>query len=718
MKLNFDKIDIKTSDNFKSQNFDIGDKRVIFDILRGKMYANPTYSICQEVMSNSRDANREIGREDTPITIKIPNSLDESLQFKDNGPGISPDRMANVFLKYGNSTKRSDNFLTGGFGLGAKTPFAYTDTFTIITVTEDDDGKKRERSYIAYIDDSRLGAISEVDTHEVDESTSTGTTISIQIAKKDFKTFIEAIKNIGSYWKVRPNIEGGTINWHEHEYAVEGSGWGIPNRYSYSRYHRYNYNIDPVVLIDEIPYTIRKGVIYPQYDTSIEYRLLNSGIHMHFEVGEVDVTAPRDDLDYSDKTIEAIRNRLKVIKNEIKSLLEAKIANKKNIWDASIAWHDIAGGHKSFVSEPEWNGLKLLPASIGFGYNHDVHGANVRVFQYDSVNKKVSSAPVRGYKQKPRAKIYVDDEHLLVENDEDKLSKLKLQTLFERNPDKKYIGVVQFLTKEGRKYFNDSCHWDKLEKEFLSKIPKAKNPRKRTSRKGKTYSVNAVKELKSRQGAGKLVWEWHKSQLMPDDKNGGAYVLIKNNKPLMENENGDLKPISRPDLGELAGATGIKIYGILWKYRKKMSKAWKPLKKAVGDSIEAKWNDEDIQELLRWGSRCHTNSRYDKGTPEIRKIISKELPLYGLLIKKLVQVDNGQGKLLSLQILVRKVHRFFKQGEFDHILYPEMPKKTFSKIEKHLNRKYPLLYPCLRYMNSKNLNASFKRDIANYIRSK
>ncbi len=183
MKLDFAPPEIERSSKFKEANFDIGNKRVVFNILRHKMYSRPIYVICQEIMSNSRDANREIGRGEIPIEVALPNNLSDQIQFKDNGPGITPDRMQNVYLQYGNSTKRDDNTQTGGFGLGAKTPFAYTDSFNIVTTTNDTDGKRRKRTYIAYIDETELGAVSLVTEQESEEET--GTIISLAVQKED-----------------------------------------------------------------------------------------------------------------------------------------------------------------------------------------------------------------------------------------------------------------------------------------------------------------------------------------------------------------------------------------------------------------------------------------------------------------------------------------------------------------------------------------------------
>jgi len=128
MKIEIQSGNVVTSENFKEFTFGIRstDMGIILEILRSKMYKNPIAAICREIASNARDANKEIGNKN-PISINIDEGnifehiCESSISFNDNGPGISPERMADVFVNYGASTKREDNRQLGGFGLGAKT---------------------------------------------------------------------------------------------------------------------------------------------------------------------------------------------------------------------------------------------------------------------------------------------------------------------------------------------------------------------------------------------------------------------------------------------------------------------------------------------------------------------------------------------------------------------------------------------------------------------
>ena len=159
MKLPEADVTVQTGGAGSEKSFGIGNEGLALSILRDKLYSNPIRSICREISCNARDAHREVGTPDKPIEIYLPNALDPHLKIKDYGPGITPERMDNVFIMLCNSTKNSDNVQTGGFGLGAKTPFAYTTQFSVITTTEQC-GRRTKRTYMLYIDESKIGRAS------------------------------------------------------------------------------------------------------------------------------------------------------------------------------------------------------------------------------------------------------------------------------------------------------------------------------------------------------------------------------------------------------------------------------------------------------------------------------------------------------------------------------------------------------------------------------
>src|ERR1017187_6705455 len=87
--------------------FSIGDIETVIEILRNKLYQFPIRTLTQEILSNAKDACWEVGNSEGQIEITVPTKMEPVLKIRDYGPGLSPERVAEVFVKYGASTKRN-----------------------------------------------------------------------------------------------------------------------------------------------------------------------------------------------------------------------------------------------------------------------------------------------------------------------------------------------------------------------------------------------------------------------------------------------------------------------------------------------------------------------------------------------------------------------------------------------------------------------------------
>jgi hypothetical protein len=509
MKLEFPKVPTEKSREFENENFSLGDMRVIMELLSSKIYSRPKYIIVQEVASNARDANREAGKADTPITIKLPNRFDDNFIISDSGIGISPARMSDVFLKYGNSTKRDSNEQVGGFGIGAKTPFTYTDTFTVVTVTLDDDGVNRRRTYIAHKADNGFAKMSLVTTEETTDPT--GTSISFAVMKDDFYDFEHATRSVCQYWSPRPKIEGKNgWQWPEETVAHQGKGWTLCNGGNGAK-----------VLIDSIPYTLRLDSIFKDRYSNDAYTLLSgsNSVRMYFETGEIDVSATREDLDYKDRTIKAVKDRANEILTVLRDKVNKTIASSTSLWDATISWRKLSGQYSHLLVKPKWQGLDLLPNSMKLGVSIDAtkitgskptdkwinpsNHVKITVFEWDSYTKTIQSQKSGWRGKSVNRTISVQENTLIMLDDSGKSrpNKLRLQTLFETRSCNE-IAVVTFKTTLAEAVANYVLKWEHIPHEVLSTIPKAKNA---ANASGKTYTVNAVKKLTN--GSRSYVWQ-------------------------------------------------------------------------------------------------------------------------------------------------------------------------------------------------------------------
>lgn len=112
----------------KQMNFGISDDPAFFQILSSALYKDPMLAMIRETICNAWDAHIDSGRTHRPISITLD---DDYLIIKDYGNGIPDDMIQPIYGVYGASTKKNDGRQTGGFGLGCKSPFAYTDHFEV-----------------------------------------------------------------------------------------------------------------------------------------------------------------------------------------------------------------------------------------------------------------------------------------------------------------------------------------------------------------------------------------------------------------------------------------------------------------------------------------------------------------------------------------------------------------------------------------------------------
>lgn len=111
-------------------SFGISDDPAFFQILSSALYKDPMLAMVRETICNAWDAHIDSGCVDTPLTITLD---DEHLIIRDYGKGIPDALIGPIYGVYGASTKKKDGRQTGGFGLGCKSPFAYTDHFEVIS---------------------------------------------------------------------------------------------------------------------------------------------------------------------------------------------------------------------------------------------------------------------------------------------------------------------------------------------------------------------------------------------------------------------------------------------------------------------------------------------------------------------------------------------------------------------------------------------------------
>lgn len=293
---------------------------VVFDTLIDGLYKNKIRIVIQEYSSNARDANIEAGTPDRPIEVQLPTSDIPKFAVRDFGPGISPDRMADVFCNLGESTKRDGNAQTGGFGLGAKCGYAYaklsTGKFRIITVFG-----STKYSYVAYINDG-APYIDLVDEEPTSEPT--GTTIVMDVKAFHVSEFINHALDIYKHWPVRPIFHGKQLDFTPFDQSI-------------------SHHEDGIKLIDKnrraMTFTIA-GIPYTPPSTYY------GGVSAIIELpnGAVSLTRSREDIESTDANKTVLESYIEKARKISRRLASEKLKDCKNIFEAyltaSTIWHD------------------------------------------------------------------------------------------------------------------------------------------------------------------------------------------------------------------------------------------------------------------------------------------------------------------------------------------------------------------------------------------
>lgn len=325
MKIEKNEFMVEKSNVSNTLDFGIKNPEIIFDILCNRLYKNELKTAIQEYMCNAMDSHIEAGKNDLPITIVLPTIVEQTLQIIDYGVGISPDRMESVFVYLGESTKRSTDDLVGGFGLGAKIGFSYTDVFTIITIFN-----KIKYTYLAFIGDSGIGQCDLLSEEKTSEEN--GTTISLNIKKSDIKSTHQWVNYHSLFWDITPNIIN---NDHFESYNYKYNFIKIKNCDILDRTNANPYSFDQTV------YVVYNGIIYDNielstimsFDAFKNIKEKSYIFFVHCKTGEIDIAVNRESLQYTSKTINAIKFKLMEVINYININIDTISKQSDNVFD-------------------------------------------------------------------------------------------------------------------------------------------------------------------------------------------------------------------------------------------------------------------------------------------------------------------------------------------------------------------------------------------------
>ncbi len=300
--------------------FRIRNSAKAFNILSSGLYANKIKAIIRELSCNAIDSHTAACT-NQPLEVHLPTTLEPWFYIRDFGTGLSHDQVTKIYTTYFESTKTESNEFIGALGLGSKSPFSYTDNFTVTAIQNG-----RKGIYSAFINDVGVPSIALMGEEQVTEPNGVEVKFSVN-DRYDFNKFADEANKVYRWFPVTPTITGNVIAIEPLDFETKDI---IPGVHSMHLSHG---RPGSIAVMGNIAYPIE----VPQAEQSLEglHQLLKHGLVMEFDIGELDFQASREGLSYIPLTIDSIRKKLVNVNAALTKVLATEADAIDNMWERS-----------------------------------------------------------------------------------------------------------------------------------------------------------------------------------------------------------------------------------------------------------------------------------------------------------------------------------------------------------------------------------------------
>ena len=319
---------------------------VIFSIMTESIYSLPRTAGIREIISNALDATTR-AKSNRPIEIKFPTSLLPSFSVRDFGTGLSYHEIEELYTCLGASSKKEVENEIGFFGIGALSPLAYVEQFTVQSFK---DGQLNIYSIFASEDGvPKVAQISSTQTYEPN-----GMCVSYSVKRGDIGQFVDDIKHTLTY--------------------IESNRFKCLNPIAYykeslKKHKNLTMSFNDTIFIVKKDWgnnsknnIVMGGVCY-EYDPGFLNNHMFSSYYITIEapIGAVSVQASREKLRMNAKTNAYIESVVKFISDNLEKELQKQIDGAKTFLEALIIKERM-----TIMSFPDikWNKQKLSMESF------------------------------------------------------------------------------------------------------------------------------------------------------------------------------------------------------------------------------------------------------------------------------------------------------------------------------------------------------------------
>jgi hypothetical protein len=318
MKLEVDSSEILKSDLGVQQAFTIKATAKAFSILSSGLYSDKIWAILRELCANAQDSHIEAKKSHVPFEIHLPDHWDSHFWVEDFGMGLSHEDVLHLYTTYFESTRNKSNDFTGALGLGSKSPFSYTDCFSVTSTYEG-----VVRNYSAYLDETGCPNITLMSEQPAETGKVNGVKVAFVTRQGDQDSFRTKICGVLEFFDNYKIINPQPPQIWRQSYGFINTNWALRERDRVKNYSGARIIQGPIAY----PLNIKNC-------TDPVYKVLSQlPIDIFVNIGDLDIAASREELSYTKGTIDKILVLLAEIKDVIVAELESSLTPCKTDWE-------------------------------------------------------------------------------------------------------------------------------------------------------------------------------------------------------------------------------------------------------------------------------------------------------------------------------------------------------------------------------------------------
>ena len=504
------RINVVESEKFESNQFSIQASSEAFRILSDGLYSDKIKAVIRELSTNAVDSVIAAGTKDKGYDLHLPCTINPFFYIRDYGTGLGHDEVMELYTTYFYSDKTDSNDYVGQLGLGSKSPFAYTDNFSI---TSYKDGI--QRSYTACINEDGYPTIKFLDSYDTDEPN--GLKVQFAVHSYDCNEFRDKAEQVYKWFDpcLCPCVLN-CLSWSysdiEYRMGIEGD-WLVLD----------DHHAEPVAVMGNIAYPIKnlkdQGGLKP-----IHRSLLNVGAVLYFGIGELQITPSREALSLNRSTVRKLIEKIDHVTNSISENVNKEFEQCESLWGARVLAKNLFGSWDSPLyhlngvckwSEIKWNGsvIHYERASI-----KDINGVSIDLF---TNNKSSGYGDLANARRESVQTIPVMDKIHIFENDLERGSQARCKNFTEQNNINCFL--AKFDSEEAKQNFMEHVGFLDSDIKYVSSLPKPiRSISSRSSsgiRKDKVFKLDTVYKSNNKSEN----WD---SSVIEFDNDSGIYVKI------------------------------------------------------------------------------------------------------------------------------------------------------------------------------------------------